>query len=336
MTTMRMDLTSQEETLASLCEQAISEGGDLANWCLASTHDCQRFALDPKRKCSLPHESDAFYGEVAIAGSNRSVMGCRQRMSIGPVSQANSIDEIREFVMRDFLAQANWTYQNGKLGGFSIRKSIASLPSGRNAVFALNESVGPVDWRELSSAYRWVMLTIDLHDFVVEAGPIRKQIRQAVCVVQHPAFCSEDENPRTSRYRISVGYPFVPYAPLRNVFGFGPGKFGAAIKLYTFEIGYDDVLSVEMLFAAAPRCEKVLDFGRMMPDPIYGGARLVERLSFGKWSATPFHDWLDGQMLAQHCRVHQALIEGVAVNWRTRNNKDKEMSGNHAQFNHCT
>jgi hypothetical protein len=238
-------------------------------------------------------------------------------MKIGTLRPAQSSDDVREFVMRDFLANANWTYQSGQQGGFTIRKSICRLADGKYAVFAPGDATGPVDWRELNSAYQWVMLTIDLHDFVVGAGPIRKQIRQAVCVVQHPAFCSEDENPGSAaRYRVSVGYPFVPYAPLKNIFGFGPGKFGAAIKSYNFEIGHDNALSVDMLFAAAPRCERVFDFGRGVPDPVYGGARLIERLSFGKWKADPFHDWMDSQMLAQHCRVHQALMEGVAANWQ--------------------
>jgi len=323
-----VDLTSQEQALARLCEQAISEGGALADWCRVPERSDRRFALDPKRKCTLPHEGEAFYGEVPIAGSTRSVMGCRQRMKIGTLRPGQSNDDVREFVMRDFLANANWTYDSGQQGGFAIRKSIASLPGGKHAVFAPGDSTGPVDWRELNSAYRWVMLTIDLHDFVLEAGPMRKQIRQAVCVVQHPGFCSESKNPGpASRYRISVGYPFVPYAPLKNVFGFGPGKFGAAIKLYNFEVGHDDTLSVEMLFAAAPRCERVFDFGRGVPDPVYGGARLIERLSFGTWKSDAFHDWMDSQMLAQHCRVHQALIEGVAANWRAGNVKSAIATG---------
>jgi hypothetical protein len=302
--------------MVPLCEQAIAEGQVLADWCFANERSYRRFALDPGRKCSLPHEGEAFFGALDIAGSTRSVMGCRQHMVIGRVGKAQSVADIREFVMRDFLADANWTYPGGQQGGFTIRKSVCARANGTIAVFAPEDSEGPIDWRELTSTYQWVMLTVDLHDFVVEFGSMRKQIPQAVCVVQHPAFCAEDVEPgQASRYRITVGYPFVPYAPLKNYFGFGPGKFGAAVKMFSFEVGADDVLCVDMLFAAAPRCERVFDFGKGVPDPVYGAARLVERLSFGKWSAAPFRDWLDSQMLAQHCRVHQALIEGVAANW---------------------
>jgi hypothetical protein len=319
---MRMDLAPQELALVPLCEQAIAEGRTLADWCAANEPSYRKFALDPGRRCSLPHRGDAFFGDIEIAGGMRSVMGCRQHMSMGGIGKARSVADVREFVMRDFLADANWTYPGGQQGGFTIRKSICALADGTVAVFAPEESAGPVDWRDLPSIYQWVMLTIDLHDFVLELGSVRKQIRQAVCVVQHPAFCAEDPVPvDASRSRITVGYPFVPFAPLKNYFGFGPGKFGAAVKMYSFAVGSDDALSVDMLFAAAPRCEKVFDFGPGVPDPVYGTVRLIERLSFGMWKPEPFHDWMDSQMLAQHCRVHQALIEGVAANWQAGNGK---------------
>jgi hypothetical protein len=312
---MRSDLTLHERTMVPLCEQAIAEGSVLVKAC-SNSERYRGIALHPGRRSSLPHSSEAFFGYIEIDGRTRSVMGCRQRILIDAAVDEKSVADAHEFVMRDFLARANWTYPSGQQGGFSISKSICALADGSIAVFAPEDSLGPVDWRELNSIYNWVMLTINLHDFVFELGSIRRQIRQAVCVVQHPAFCAANvKMGETTRYRTSVGYTFVPYAPLKNYFGFGPGKFGAAVKVYTFEVTADRQFSVEMLFVTAPRCEKVFDFGRGVPDPVYGGARLMEKLSFGTWSSRPFRDWLDSKMLAQHCRVHQALIEGTARNW---------------------
>ena len=64
-----------------------------------------------------------------------------------------------------------------------------------------------------------------------------------------------------------------------------------------------------MDFAAAPRCQKVFDFGKSIPDPVYGGASVVQALTMGMWNAQKFHDKTDSGMLEQHARVHQALLE---------------------------
>jgi hypothetical protein len=107
MTRMRVDLTPQELALVPLCEQAIAEGRTLADWCAANEPSYRKIALDPGRKCSLPHRGEAFFGDIEIAGGMRSVMGCRQHMWMGRAGEARSVADVREFVMRDFLADAN-------------------------------------------------------------------------------------------------------------------------------------------------------------------------------------------------------------------------------------
>ena len=161
------------------------------------------------------------------------------------------------------------------------------------------------------------MLTVHIHDFVMHFGPFRKRLREAACVVAHPGFVHVEENPsKEYALEVSVGYPFVAHAPIPNFFGFGPGKFGVAVKLYSFFLTTRNELRVRMVFAAAPRCQKVFDFGKRWPDPVYGGAKLFRHLTLGLWNPEPFHDRLDAQMLAQHCRVHQALMDGVERVWR--------------------
>jgi hypothetical protein len=73
-------------------------------------------------------------------------------------------------------------------------------------------------------------------------------------------------------------------------------------------------IKVVMDFATAPRCSRVFDFGKI-PDPVYGGARLLHLLIFGLWDDQPFHDKLDGGMVTQPGRVHQAMMEGAAKVW---------------------
>lgn len=73
-----------------------------------------------------------------------------------------------------------------------------------------------------------------------------------------------------------------------------------------------------MEFAAAPRCQKVFDLGPRLPDPVYGGAAALERVTFGSWNSAPFRARVDATMLAQHCRVHQALMDGTERIWARR------------------
>ena len=84
-----------------------------------------------------------------------------------------------------------------------------------------------------------------------------------------------------------------------------------------FAEGGKNVVEVKVVmdFAAAPRCSKVLDFGKNVPDPVYGGAAVLQALTFGMWKAQPFHDHLDLGMVGQHARVHQALMDGSAKTW---------------------
>src|SRR5712671_6647790 len=111
---MRRDLSRHEEALVSLCERGIAEGRALADWCRASDRGRQAFSLDPRRECALPHKSEAFYGEVVVDGRKRSVMACVQRMRMGTLRETETDNHVREFVMRDFLASANWIYSSGK------------------------------------------------------------------------------------------------------------------------------------------------------------------------------------------------------------------------------
>ena len=82
-------------------------------------------------------------------------------------------------------------------------------------------------------------------------------------------------------------------------------KSECAVKLFSFFLSRQN--EVRLSFAAAPRCQKVLDFGQHWPDPFYGSAQLTEYMTLGICNAEPIHDL----MVVLHCQVHQRLIEGV-------------------------
>jgi hypothetical protein len=49
-------------------------------------------------------------------------------------------------------------------------------------------------------------------------------------------------------------------------------------------------------------------------EAIHDGVQL-ERLTLGWWNPEAFHDKVDVGMVAQHARVHQALMDGVSRIW---------------------
>src|SRR5262249_12817252 len=149
----------------------------------------------------------------------------------------------------------------------------------------------------LGQHYEWVMLTVYIHDFVMTIGPFQRRLKEAACVVAHPDFVHIVENPSKEYVlEVSIGYPFVKFAPIPNIFGFGPGNFGVAVKLFSFYLTPDNQVHVRLFFAATPRCQKVFDFGKMVPDPMYGGAAMLQLMTLGLWNSEEFHNRLDTEM----------------------------------------
>ncbi|MGH9718679.1 MAG: hypothetical protein ACRD8O_00570, partial [Bryobacteraceae bacterium] len=276
--------SAQERFLIEKTEEAIRDGVQLERWCRDSDREgkLKLFDLNLKKKFRVPNKAQGFFGALEISGKSTSVMGCIQDVDFGRLEGPGALKKIEDFVCGQFLPRANWKYPDGYPGGFTIEQSLHKLTGGGYARFAGTDASGCIDWRRLGKDFDWVLLTVGIHDFVMDFGPYRKRFKEAACVSPCPQFLHIVERPAPGiAHEVSIGYPFVAFAPIPNVFGFGPGKFGAAVKLFSFLLTDDNRLRVRMYFAAAPRCAKVFDFSPGFPDPIYGGARLLRRLSFG-------------------------------------------------------
>ena len=317
------DFSAQDRFLAEKTEEALVRGVELQAWRDGPKPGLRVFPLDLAKKFKLENRAEGYFGETNIAGRPRSVMGAKQFVKFGRLDRANAAEMLKEFVYKEFLTRAHWMYPDGYPGGFTVEQSIYMTTDGVLGTFGPEQSAGCIDWRTLGSEpesgkYKWVLLTLQIHDFVMEMGPVKKRLKEAACVAPSPRFMKIRETPNDDCVlSIQVGYPFVEFAPIPNIFGFGPGKFGIALKYFTFNLMKDGEVTTEMDFLAAPRCEKVFDFGKMIPDPLYGTADMVEMLTLGMVSASPFHDMMDKGMLETHCRVHQALMDGLGDVWVT-------------------
>jgi hypothetical protein len=309
--------SERERLLIEKSEQAIQEGRQLERWYREQEPGLRFFPLNLKNSYRLPNRAEGFFSGLSISGASRSVMGCRQEVQFGRFPGEATAARLEEFVLQEFQSRAHWSCPDGALGGFTFEKTLYRDPSGDYQRFAGEAQSGPVDWSLLGRRYGWVLLTVHIHDFFVHMGPWKKRLREAAYVVPHPDFVHLKRNPsRDCVLEASIGYPFVDVAPHTNMFGFGPGKFGAAVKLFSFFLSPANDLRARMVFAAAPRARKVLDFGRRLPDPVYGGAELLRYLSLGLVQPQAIHDRMDTQMLVVHCQVHQTLMDGVEKVWR--------------------
>lgn len=306
----------QERLMVEKTEEAVRDGVQLERWCRDPKRQVKQFKLDLKKTFALPNEAAGYFGQVNINGKPETVMGVRQTMEFSKICGANPEQQLRDFVLGEFLPRANWVYPDGFPGGFTIEQLLYRDMKGQYGRFAEDLRKGCIDWRRLGTDYTWSLLLVYIHDFVMKFGPYLKRFKEAACVAVHPDFVHIIENPAKGyKLEVAVGYPFIAFAPIPNNFGFGPGKFGTAVKLYCFRLTDSNRIEANLDFAAAPRCAKVFDFGKSIPDPIYGGASLLQRVLFGMWNAQPLHDKLDAEMLSQHARVHQALMDGVAKVW---------------------
>jgi hypothetical protein len=311
-----VELSDHDRFLCERTEEAIRDGIQLRAWCL-KPGNVKRFPLDLKKQFRLPNQAYGFFGELQFHGRPTSVMGCQQEVKFGVIEKGDASALLREFVLARFLPTAHWTYPDGNPGGFTLDQILYKTRDATIGKFPPEQVRGCVDWRRLESELEWVLPIVQIHDFVMNVGPFVKRLKEAAAVAPHAAFMNVAENPtREHTLEVTIGYPFIKFAPIPNFFGFGPGKFGVAVKLFSFLLTPRNEVEVRMTFAAAPRCQKVFDFGAGWPDPIYGGAALLRRLTFGAFNEQAIHTKMDTEMLAQHCRVHQAVMDGSAEVFR--------------------
>ncbi len=308
-------LTDHDRSLIDKCEAAIRDGLALEQWCRAAGGDRREFPLEVDGRFTLPNRAEGYFGSLILNGAQTSVMGCRQYIEFarpGPRLDGRAL--LRDFVLGEFLSRAHWINGDGTPGGFDVRRSLYRTADGRYDRFTDEDGAGAMHWLDLGPVYRWVLLTIRLNDFAFRMGPVSRRMDEAVCVTPVREFTHVVEDPsKDCALEVSIGYPFIDYAPIPNLFGFGPGKFGTAVKLFSFSLMRDNRIRVLMEFAAAPRARKVFDLWGV--DPVYGGAGILSALSFGAVDPAAIHDSMDTSMLVSHCQVHQKLMDGAARSW---------------------
>jgi len=324
-TTVPFDFSDLDRSLVRKTQIALIDGLELERWTRDPNRKVEFHELHLDRKYDLPNKAFGYFGEVTIGGNRLTALGARQEVEFGKITRPNPEQLLKEYVLKHFLNTSHWIYEGGDPGGFTIKQVMYCTADGTVEKYTDDELTNVRDWRMFPDEYRWSLFNCYLHDFVVYLGPgktFKKILKEAVAVVQHADFVHVVENPRPGyKLEVAIGYPIIDFAPIPNFFGFGPGKFDWGVKTYQFLLRDNNEVLCEMDFVAGARPKKVLDFGWWIPDPFYGTAGALEKLTFGIYPAQRVHDFMDLQMSTQHARVHQALMEGsskVFAAWLSR------------------
>ncbi len=300
--------------LVEKSELALVDGIQLERWCRDPNRKIDEFRIDLKRPYALKNEAYAYFSAVQVSGASKTVIGVRQEVEFGKATGPKPEEQMKKYVLSVFLPTSHWVYPDGWTGGFTYEQLVYCDSEGKLGRYPKDQKDTPRDYAtEIGTKYRWSLFTVFLHDFVVPFGPFKKHFKEAASIVQHPGFVHIVPNPQPGyKLEVAIGYPFIDYAPIPNHFGFGPGKFDWAVKLFSFLLRDNNEVHCHMDFCAGARPKRVFDFGKGVPCPLYGTVDALQKITFGLYKSQGFHDWMDSGMMAQHARVHQALMEGSA------------------------
>jgi hypothetical protein len=307
-------------------EEALSTGRQIVSWWRGKMLE-DALELFPLKPAYPPYfEMQRFFDKILLLGDMKptSIMGCLQHHRFKrrrpPVAEATR--HLESFIDQHFLAKCLRTRPDGKPGGFRYRPICFKEKDGRLSEPEDPQALG-ADLASLRHGPReWGVFQVDILDFV-RVNPmlanydavLSRFIRESAYIVIHEDLAlAPTKAPKGVIAERRFGYAFLPRAVEHNIFGFGPGKFGAAIKQWRFLLFLNGDVEVQVAFVVAPRSQKVLDIGGF--DPIYASIHLADAFSLGVLGLRESgHAALDAVFLEHHGSVHADVVMGLQEIW---------------------
>lgn len=306
-------------------EEALKAGRQIVSWWKDKSL-LNELKLFPLKPAYPPYfQMDGFFDSIMLIGQMKptSIMGCLQthRFKRRRPPAENAAAHLETFIDQHFMARSYRTRPDGSPGGFRYRPICYKEKDGRLVEPSDRESLG-TDLVRLRNDREWAVLRVDILDFL-RVNPtlapydntLSRFIRQSAYIVVHEDLALETTKaPREVIAERRFGYAFLPREVEPNFFGFGPGKFGAAIKQWRFFLYLNGDVEVQVAFLVAPRSEKVLDLGGF--DPVYASITLADAASLGVFGLRASgHASLDHVFLEHHGTVHADIVMGMADVW---------------------
>jgi hypothetical protein len=321
------ELTDQNRYILRSTETALRTGREVWAWWHESekTGSVKRSVLlSPTRT----FESFAIYDTLTLGGKETTVMGCLQKASFqkNTAAGAGPRGNFEEFFREKLPFAFHYTHPDGQAGGFLYQPLLAKLKGVEEYQSGAELApAGSLSLSKIGTLFEWVAYRIDLLDFgrsvpALSSTPrlASRLLKEALYAVVHEDFVFKATNPPPGAIaQMGFGYSVLPCVVIPNIFGYGPGRFGAAVQDFRFTLMENGDLEINMDFISSPRSEKVLNIGGF--DPVYSLVHVLDAITFshGKLS-TAVHNSLDAVMLKQHVRVHENVILGTRQIWDTQ------------------
>jgi uncharacterized damage-inducible protein DinB len=271
-------------------------------------------------------EVQGFFDEILFLGQMKptSIMGClqRHRFQRRRTPTPDTTPHLESFIDEWFLEKSCRVRDDGSPGGF---RYAAVCYKGKDDCLESPSQGERLALKQLRNGRKWGVLQVDLLDFV-RAQPmlapydklLSRFIKQSAYIVIHEDLAAETTKaPKGVMADRRFGYAFLPRSVAPNYFGFGPGKFGAAIKQWRFLLFLNGDIEVQVAFLVAPRSEKVLDIGGF--DPFYTAIGLADAFTLGSLGlGAAGHEALDRAFLQHHADVHADVVTNFAHVWESQ------------------
>lgn len=320
-----VDAGDRMDGFARDAEEALKAGRQMVSWWRDKSlrEELKLFPLKPAHRPYF--EMQGFFDSILFIGQMKptSMMGCLQthRFTRRRPPTAGATAHLESFIDEHFLARSYHARPDGSPGGFRYRPICYKEKDGRLLEPSDSQSLG-MNLVNLRNDREWAVLRVDILDFL-RVNPalapydktLSRFIRQSAYVVVHEDLAIETTKaPPGVIAERRFGYAFLPRAVEPNFFGFGPGKFGAAIKQWRFLLHLNGDVEVQVSFLVAPRSERVMDFGGF--DPIYAGIKAANAFSLGVLGLNESgHAALDHVFLEHHGAVHASIVQEMADVW---------------------
>jgi len=280
----------------------------------------------------MPKERDVklecFYDTLRLSGQEKTVMACSWKSRF-PCKQAAAAaaDQLgmEAFLNKQFTPRAYWKNPDGLPGGFEFIPREYKRKD-REEYGAFPEGPAP-DLDEIGKKYDWVVIEAVVNDFFRNIpGPplgrwaLSKMPRMASYVLVHPDYMRSfwDREPGAVA-EFCFGYSFLPIAPSKTVFGYGPGTFYAAVKQFRWMLLENSDVEIQLIFLVSGRSEKILSLWHGF-DPVYFTVNVINALTLNLLGFKKLaHDKLDASQLSIHARIYQSLLEGMRSCWEEQN-----------------
>src|SRR4051812_37682100 len=121
-TSIPQDFTAFERSLVEKTEVALVDGLALERWTRDPNRKVEFHPLSLNRKYELQNKAFGYFGDVTIGGRRLTALGARQEVEFGRIAGKNPEQRLKDFVFRQFLNTAHWTYPDGDPGGFTFKQ----------------------------------------------------------------------------------------------------------------------------------------------------------------------------------------------------------------------